>query len=359
MTTPSAVDNLIQGALSQDLDQWTQRVVRRHFHPDTGSPYWLRRAASLSFDPRDITKYDELVAFGPFPLDELRSIDPAELVPLAVPRPLAGRVWESGGTTGDPARVFYTEPMLELRGAWRRWSMVREGFEPGRSWLQATPSGPHLIGHSGWDLVKLYDAKVYGVDFDPRWVKLLLRDGRMREAQEYTDHVLDQSATILHSQQVDYLVTTPALLLALIRSRPGLAAGLKGVRMTGTHVTPKTWRTFRQAIDDDCPVVIMYGNTFGNTMALPVRDNGELMPHVPNYPQVTMAVVDRDDWTRIVEYTEPGRVRVTVAHDDLFLPNILERDIALRYDTGPEWPCDGVANVRPLFGTATAPEGIY
>jgi hypothetical protein len=46
-------------------------------------------------------------------------------------------------------------------------------------------------------------------------------------------------------------------------------------------------------------------------------------------------------------------------HEDLFLPNILERDLALRYDARDEWPSDGVANVRPLPELHDAPEGLY
>src|SRR5215212_5107656 len=103
------VGDEIDGWLAYDLDAWTRRVIRRHFDPQTGSPYWLARAADLPFEPRDITRYDELAAFGPFPMQLLRTADPADLVPLAVPRPLTGRVWDSGGTTGDPCRVFYTQ----------------------------------------------------------------------------------------------------------------------------------------------------------------------------------------------------------------------------------------------------------
>lgn len=344
--------------LSQDIDAWTRRVVRRHFDPDTGTPYWLKRAAELAIDPRDITRHDELSAFGPMPLGELRTLDPAELVPQAVPRPLTGRVWDSGGTTGNPCRVYYTEPMLEHRAAWRRWVIEREGFEPGRNWLQATPTGPHLIGHGAVDLADLYDGRVYGIDFDPRWVKRLLRDGRLKEAQEYSAHVTEQIAAVLEHQPVDYLVTTPALLQALIKSRPELVARLKGVRLSGTHATPAMRRSFHNALGGGL-VVVTYANTFGNTVGLPVENDGALMPYLPNYPQVTMAVVDKDDWSRVVAYGEQGQVRLTVLHDDLFLPNVLERDLAVRYDTGAEWPCDGVANVKPLQVVRSAPEGIY
>ncbi|MEU5428593.1 arylcarboxylate reductase [Streptomyces olivoreticuli] len=351
------VTPLIEEWLSQDIDEWTRRVVRRHFDPETGSPYWLKRAAELAFDPRDITRYEDLTRFGPMSLGDLRTLDPADLVPLAVPRPLVGRIWESGGTTGSPCRVYYTEPMLEQRAAWRRWVIEKEGFEPGRSWLQASPTGPHLMGHGAWDLVDLYDARVYGIDFDPRWVKRMLRAGRLKDAQEYTDHLVGQMSAILETQPVDYIVTTPALFQALAKSRPDQVARLKGARLSGTHATPAMRRSFLEALDGGL-LVVTYNNTFGNTVALPVEQD-DLIPCVPNYPQVTMAVVDRNDWTRTVGYGEHGQVRLTVMHDDLFLPNILERDLAMRFDTGSEWPCDGVANARPLQVVRTAPEGIY
>ncbi|MDX3233697.1 arylcarboxylate reductase [Streptomyces sp. ME19-01-6] len=351
-------DTVIKELLAQDLDHWTRRVIRRHFTPVTGSHYWLRRAADLSFDPRDITRYEELCAFGPFPLEELRTLDPAELVPQAVPRPLTGKIWESGGTTGTPCRVHYTEPMLRNRADWLRWALPREGFLPGRSWLQATPTGPHLVGNRGWHLAEHYDSRVYGVDFDPRWVKRLVRAGRMKEVQEYTDHVLEQIALILSSQPVDYLMITPALFQALIRKHPEPVAELKGARISGTHVTTTMYRSFVAAMPD-APVIPMYGNTFGNALALPVQGEGQVMPYMSTYPQVTHSVVDPGDWTRVVEYGRSGQVRLTVLHDDLFVPNILERDAAVRHDTGDEWPWDGVANVRPLQSLRAVPEGIY
>lgn len=345
--------------LDADLDAWTQHVVRRHFDPEHGSPFWLERARDLTFDPRDITRYAELAEFGPFPLARLREIDPVELVPTAVPRPLAGRILESGGTTGDPCRVFYTESMSLQRGAWRQWSFRTEGFEPGRAWVQATPIGPHVIGVGGvWELTELYDGRVYAIDFDSRWVKRMIRDARLAEAEEYTAHVVEQVGLILRTQPVDYLNTTPALFGALVRRAPDLAASLKGVRLSGTQLTPAMYRSFMDVLGDGL-CGRSYGNTFGTAAGLPAERGGEILPYVPNYPHVTTAVVDKDDWTRPVEYGAPGRVKLTVLHEDLFLPNILERDQALRYDTGPDWPCDGVANVRPLQISRSAPEGIY
>jgi hypothetical protein len=351
-------DAMVDRWLATDLDAWTRRVVRRHFDPDLGSPYWLERARELDFDPRDITRHTELAAFGPFPLAILRDGDPERLVPRAVPRPLVGRVWDSGGTTGDPCRVFYTPEMIRHRGVWRRWSFVTEGFRPGRAWLQATPTGPHLIGNGTWEVSDLFSSLVYAIDMDPRWVKRLIRAGRLADVADYTAHLLGQMVDVLKHGRVDYVNTTPALLAALLRDHPDIVTTLAGVRLSGTQLSSAMWRDFKAALRDG-PVGVSYGNTFGNAAGLPAEDDGELLPYLPNYPQVTMAVVDKADGATVVGYGEVGRVRLTVLHDDLFLPNVLERDQALRFDTGPAFPCDGVANVRPLQVTSAAPEGLY
>lgn len=52
-------------------------------------------------------------------------------------------------------------------------------------------------------------------------------------------------------------------------------------------------------------------------------------------------------------------MRLTVLYDDLLLPNVLERDQAVRYGLTSRWPADGAANVRPLDTLApTAVEGL-
>lgn len=327
---PVDPDTLVGTWLEADIDTWTRSVVRRTFDPGSGSPYWLRRARGFDFDPLDITRYAELPALGPFSLPELRALDPAELVPRAVPRPLAGRVWDTGGTSGPPCRVFYTPGMLRHRAVWRRWSFVREGFAPGRTWLQATPSGPHLIGHGAWEAADLYAGQVYAIDMDPRWVKRLIREGRLQDVDRYTAHLVEQIADVLERGRVHYLTTTPALFETLRRRVPDRIAALDGARLSGTQINATMYRDFIAALDGGV-CGISYGNTFGNAAWLGVLRDGRTLPYMPNYPQVTMAVVRKDDWTAVVPEGGNGQVRLTVLHEDLFLPNILERDQAVRY----------------------------
>ena len=366
MTTSATVTNAADGILEStrqwldvDLDDWTRRIVRRHFDPATGSPYWLARRPELSFDPRDITRYEQLEAFEAFPLPVLRDIDPTSLVPLAVPRPLAGRVFESGGTTGRPCRVFYTAEMARHHTAWRLRGLHTSGFQPGRAWLYACPSGPHIVGRGANQIAELFDSTVYTIDLDPRFIKEMIRNSRLPVINMYVDHVVDQIIDVLDSRQIDYLETTPALLQTLVPRRPDLVARLSGVGLGGTQFTSAMYRHFASALGD-AVISTTYGNTFGCAMGLPAEHNGDVLPYVPGYPQVTLSVLSRDDGpVRAVGVGELGRVRLTVLHEDLFLPNVLERDQALRYGTGGSWPCDGVANVRPLQASAATPEGLY
>jgi hypothetical protein len=350
-------DLLTDHWLSLDLDAWTRQVIRRHFDPVLGSPYWLKRATELDFNPLDITRYDELTAFGPFPPELMRTLDPTAMVPLSVPRPLTGRIWETGGTTGNPWRVFYTEQMLLHRGVWRRWSWATEGFEPHRSWLHATPTGPHTVGNIPRELVDFFGAMVYVIDMDPRWVKRLVRSNRLSDMNEYTEHLLDQIIDIF-KQRVHYMHITPPLFDALLRKRPDLVSELQGIRLLGTQITPGMYREFARAMNGGI-VGRTYGNTLGVAAGLPAENGGDLLPYVPNFPHVTMTVVDKKDWTTAVNYGETGQVRLTVLQEDLFMPNVLERDQAIRHDLGGRWPCDGVANVRPLEVTSAKPEGLY
>ena len=337
-----------------DLDDWTRQVLRRHFDPDTGSPYWLGRRETLDFDPLSLDGYADLVRFGPFPRPDLVDGDPLDLVPLSTPRPLNGRVWESG----DGERLYYGPAMLAHRAAYRTWSLTRAGFVPGRTWLHAAPSGPHVTGEDAWEISTGFGSRAFAVDMDPRWVKRLLAAGRYQDAEAYTAHVVDQIADVLGPQRVEYLNTTPAVFQALIRGHPHLVAGLDGVHLSGAPITAKTLGDFVEALDGGI-CLTSYHNTFGDCVSVPLPTADAALLYVPSYPQVTGAVVAKDDWSVPVAHGQIGQIRLTVLHEDLFLPNVLQRDQAIRCFLGDDWPGDGFASVFPLQPLRATPAGVY
>ena len=58
-----------------DPPAYLQAAVRWHLNPETGSPYWLKRAKALDFNPlTDVTTFEDLALF-PNVVDELRDVD--------------------------------------------------------------------------------------------------------------------------------------------------------------------------------------------------------------------------------------------------------------------------------------------
>ena len=51
----------------EKLDAHTREIVEWHFNPETGTPFWLEKAAELKLDPRKQVKtFDDLHIFGEF-----------------------------------------------------------------------------------------------------------------------------------------------------------------------------------------------------------------------------------------------------------------------------------------------------
>jgi hypothetical protein len=87
LETPTSAD--------PDPDEFIQAAMQWHFGEDTGSPYWLRRARTLEFDPRSDVKTFEDLALFPNTVNELRDVPVEDLIP----RGYRGRA--------DNAGIFY------------------------------------------------------------------------------------------------------------------------------------------------------------------------------------------------------------------------------------------------------------
>lgn len=346
--------------LSIDRDTWTRRMMRWHFSEETGSRFWLERRADLGFDPiSEVDSFESLRLFGFFDKSALRQARTADLVPRGfADRPR--RVFETGGTTGAPCRivdvtrgaydVIVYAAMLEARGL------------AGGDVLAMTPSGPHAYGHFALRLADSWCGNAFAIDFDPRWVKTLLRGGQAAEA--YVEHLVAQTESILETQQISLLFTTSKLLLALApRLRQPLAAyGVRAVCTGGTSCSAEEERHLREEHLGGVAWIDTYGNTLvGHALqADPLPLSHERSYHlVP--PFAFLRVSDPHDPWRDVAVGERGRVVTTTLLEDLFLPNLIERDTAIRTGPHPWFPWDGVARVQPLEAVdgIDATEGVY
>ena len=349
------------------LDAHVREIVQWHFNPETGCPFWLEKAASLGFDPRqEITGYGDLHRFGPFEDEWLRGGP----VQRWVPKGLAGKpvyVFETGGTTGVPkTRVacddFRTD--YELFSA----TLPDEHFPKGGNWLMLGPSGPRRLRLAVEHLAQHRGGICFCVDLDPRWVIKLIKKGWNEHLMAYREHVIDQAVTILSANHdIRCLFTTPKLLesLALKLEENGTTirkAGITGIFSGGTEFTPQWNRFAHEELLDGAYMTPTYGNTLmGLAASAPTgpHNNYKIAYYAPQ-PRAVLEVVDFDDLNKVVDYGETGRIKLTTLTKECFIPGFLERDEGERERPYERASWDGVSGVRPYRGFASSTTvGVY
>jgi phenylacetate-coenzyme A ligase PaaK-like adenylate-forming protein len=367
MVPPTTVDILdLPLDASPDPDEFIRAAMEWHFNPQTGSPFWLRRAQSLDFDPRaDVRFHDDLRLF-PNVAAELRHVPATDLIPRGYgPSAEVVGVFESGGTTGAPKRIVLMRDWAERMINWMNANLDAHGVGRGANWLGVVPTGPHLVGELFRRSATTHGTRGFSVDLDPRWVKKLISAGRGEDAGAYAEHLIDQAAHVLRSQDVGVLTITPPLMERLAL-RDDLAElvnrKVQAIRWGGTQLDPDSRALYKAEI---FPGVTILGN-YGSTMMLgaagerPHLADGDHCVFDPPSPYITFSVLDPDSG-RTVEHGERGQVVVNHVSKSFLLPNNLERDLAIRIPPPPGQVGDSVANLAPVatFEQEAVIEGVY
>lgn len=349
-----------------DPGEYLRAAMEWHFNPQTGSPFWLRRAETLDFDPRsDVNTLEDLRLF-PNVTAELRDVRVEDLIP----RGYAGQaqvlgIYESGGTTGAPKRVVQLADWSERSLAWNCSYLDAYGVERGLNWLGIVPTGPHSVGAAFQRTAMARGGLAFCVDLDPRWVKRLIAAGRVAEAGEYAEHIIEQAAFVLHSQDIGAMFVTPPLLERLAR-RDDLVdlinEKVRFIRWGGTQMDADSRYLYRTEIFPNTTICGSYGSTMflGGACERPGLSDDDPCVFDPPSPYVTFSVVDPDS-LKPVEYGERGQVVVSHVTRSFLLPNNLERDIATRIEPLDGHAGDCVADVAPVaqFENAAVIEGVY
>jgi phenylacetate-coenzyme A ligase PaaK-like adenylate-forming protein len=349
------------------LDDWAREVVDWHFDPATGTPFWLDFARTAGWDPRrQIKSFADLRRFPEFQDEWLRGGP----VQRWIPKGLAGKpiyVFETGGTTGVPKTRVSSD---DFRIDYELFSetLPDESFPKGSNWLMLGPSGPRRLRLAVEHLCQYRGGICFCVDLDPRWVVKLIKKGWMDHLQAYKDHVVEQAITILGAgHDIRCMFTTPKLLEALAlkleaRGTTIRKAGITGIFSGGTEFTPQWNRFAHEELLDGAYMTPTYGNTLmGLAASAPSGPhNSYKISYYAPQPRAVVQVVDFDDPSKIVDYGQTGRVKLTTLTKEFFMPGFLERDEGEREPPCETYPWDGVSGVRPYRGfAATTTVGVY
>jgi hypothetical protein len=348
-----------------DVDEFVRAAMEWHFNPDTGSPFWLRRAEALDFDPRtDVKGHDDLALF-PNIVNELRDMPVEDLIPRGYgDRPPIVGVYESGGTTGAPKRVVFLRDWWDQVLAEVSTRLDTLGFPRDANWLSMTPSGPHVIGETMVRLARDRGGVAFFVDLDPRWVKKLIADGRTEEADAYTAHLFEQARFLLRTQRISVLMITGPM-LARLGQHDDLVdlvnEKVHTVLWGGATLDPDTRDLLRTEVFPEVNIRGGLGSTMiGGGPVLERPDTADMPVFDPLSPAITFSVVDPETG-RKVAYGERGRVVMNHVSRSMLLPNNLERDLAVRVESLPGMVGDAIAEVYPVqvFEDEAVIEGVY
>lgn len=351
----------VQEAQSK-LDAHVRDMVRWHFSPETGCPFWLEYAKQLDFDPRDVIEgYADLKRLGHFQDEWLRGGP----VRRWVPKGLAGQgvsIFETGGSTGVPK---YRVNINDFRVDYEMFSetLSDETFPKGADWLMLGPTGPRRLRMAIEHLAQHRGGIAFHVDLDPRWVNKLIKRSAFHELELYKDHVTQQALTILKANDnVCCIFTTPKLLESLCQKIDLARYGITGIFCGGTEMNAQFHRFAREELVPGIDFRPTYGNTLMGLACHKPFDpaDGYKITYYPPHPRAVFEIVDPDDEDTTVDYGETGRVMLTTLTKEFFIPRFLERDEGERMAPIDLYPWDGVQNLR-LFSRlqSSVVVGVY
>jgi phenylacetate-coenzyme A ligase PaaK-like adenylate-forming protein len=352
----------------EQLDAHVRDIVRWHFSPDTGTPFWLEKAKSFTFNPlKDVQGLDDLKRFGFFEDEWLRGGPVRRWVPKAYQsKPIY--VFETGGTTGIPKSRVVSEDH------WIDYELFSDGlpdkyFPKGANWLMLGPSGPRRLRLAVEHLCQHRGGICFCIDLDPRWVVKLIKKGWMEHLKAYQEHCIDQALTVLSAKHdIKCMFTTPKLLDALCaglekNGQSFADTGITGVFCGGTEMTSQWIRfTIEENLGPNVYIAPTYGNTLMGLAAAEMptaADNYKIDYHAPQ-PRAVVQVVDFDNYDKAVDYGKEGRVCLTTLTKEFFVPRFMERDEGVREHPTAKFPWDGVSGVKPFREIAAQTTvGVY
>jgi phenylacetate-coenzyme A ligase PaaK-like adenylate-forming protein len=346
-----------------DPEAYLGAAIAWHFGADTGSPFWLRTAQTLNFNPEtDVKSFADLRMF-PNLVNELRSAPVEDLIPRGYGAfPPVPQIFESGGTTGAPKRTVQMPDWIAQVVQWQTEDFATGGFVRGRGFLCLMPSGPHGVGYFSRLVSERLGAVFHPIDIDPRWVKKLAARKAAAEVAAYIDHVIEQAVFILQTQNVANLHTTPPLLEAIARNDRVVDVVNDKIRyllLSGAHVDADTLDLLRD-IFPNTTITMAFGSTMVLSQAVTRTADDASFVFDPRTPYVVFWVVDPDTGEH-VPYGQQGQVVMNHISKGMFIPNNLERDLAIRMPGPAGQLSDSVSEVRPVatFEGEAVIEGVY
>ncbi len=362
-------------SLSKVDSSYIKKIMGTHFHPETGTAYWLARDRKLNVNALGRVKnFEDFQTHVGFQNAEERQqfekdtrYKPLEeFIPKSILKSQR-TIWASqtGGTTGSPKHgnwdSFYWEKILQFSDEF----LDLHGVPRSVNWLFIGPTGPHTTGRLIISIAENRGGLCYTIDLDPRIVKIYGNLGMSDAYSTYIKHIWDQVESIIRYQNISVMFCTSRL-LEMLREHldSSLFRNIKAIAHAGTAMERQTNFLLKTEVFPAAPVVGIYGtSTTGISYQKPpeVEDDYRVI-YIPSSPYIVLQIVD--DEGRLVNYGEEGNVVTYRLTEDSLIPGFWERDRAIRVKPFGSWaetyPWDWISDIySPEFTVEGNIEGVY
>lgn len=349
-----------------------EEVVKTHFDPKWGSPYWLEKARDLGLDGcRDLRTPEDLRVFGAFEEADLARRSVWDFLPRSYHDRLAEFVvGETGGTLGRPKKTAYLESDFLAAFVAPFLAATDEivSFPRGLRWAWIGPGGPHLIGKAARAVCHAVGSPdPFAVDFDPRWFRAQAPGSLGR--RRYLEHVVQQALAILETEPVEVLFSTPPVLLRVgERLRAAERERVEGVHLGGLPLDGADGKRLREYFPR-AAFLSGYGNSLLGMCPQLEPDSPDGPTYYPYGSRLDIRVAPRGEDGKLrldaqVSYGERGRIIATRLDRSFLIIGLVERDEAVRMPPHPDgirfgFFSDGLRSPGPAAALAGGQTGIY
>jgi len=168
----------------EKLDVHLREIIKWHFSPETGCPFWLDWMKKAGWNPiAEVKCLADVLKFPHFQDEWLRDL-PNE---VWVPKPFQGKpfnIFETGGTTGIPKqRIGWEDYKVDYSEFSEKLSDAH--FPRNHYWLMMGPTGPRRLRLAIEHLANIRGCSCFFIDLDPRWVKKVITAKQFEHARAY------------------------------------------------------------------------------------------------------------------------------------------------------------------------------
>ena len=354
---------------SSHLDARMRRILRIHFDPNGGAPYWLQRQQALGIDVCDeIRTVNDLPRLGPMEEGALRrgqlkisfrsrcSIGKANTSSPKLPGRWAGR-----------SSVFIEKMSFKRHLSIRLSSQPRIGFPREVNWLFIGPSGS---SHHWQGRLRLCPCNGLARAICDRSGSTLgkrkLPPGTFGW-RRYVEHVETQAMAILNSQEIGVIFSMPVVLESLgKRMSPQQIVRTRGIHLGGVSVPPQQREEFARLFPR-AVILSGYGNSLFGMMPELSFSAQTGFDYYPLGMRQIARVVPRDGGSaqdRLladVPVGERGQVVMNRIDETQLIVNLMERDEAERLARCSAWAAadgfvtGGLRDPRPIVNETMKP----